>query len=457
MATLLEIQELFRNISDPDVEELLRTSPKETRWMVMDEKRRRGEMRRAEKAAKAESQIKPRNMLEEYQANTSNVLGGQPLGDIGQQGQGQYGEMESSGSPDPYADQQGGVQEYAIGGAVIPAIGALGRTAAASSIPWIAKLAQRLGARPAAQATATARRAAPLPPGWTIGPHGLPMPPRGGVPGPSGRLSPPHPGDPAITTPMGQIPGRGVNLPQGRGAGAGRPAASPAAATGGATDTAEEAVKKGFIRRHPYLTGGAAALGLGYMMDDDVDEAVPLNELGAPVAQGGPQGTSQYMDLLQRIMDRDDELQERVGDARISREDKIRRVGLAASAAMMSTPGGFGRGLGAAFGAAGQELGAISQEEDAMLRNAVYEYQVGSGSSTDLIRAIAAINTSMNSGGRGGMTETMLIKLLQEYGLPNIPEFLNDLNRARAMVSGQGQVAQTDYDHSTLGSAYGTD
>tara|TARA_R110002167_G_scaffold1385_2_gene6324 strand:- start:1039 stop:1620 length:582 start_codon:yes stop_codon:yes gene_type:complete len=193
------------------------------------------------------------------------------------------------------------------------------------------------------------------------------------------------------------------------------------------------------------------------MMGDD-EEAEGMPGLGGvQVDQNAPQGTSQYMDLLQRIMNRDDELQERIGDARISREDKIRRVGLAASAAMMSTPGGFGRGLGAAFGAAGQELGAISQEEDVMLRNAVYEYQVGSGSSTDLMRAIGAVNKSMNSGGRGGMTETMLIKLLQEYGLPNIPEFLNDLNRARAMVSGQGQAAQTDYDHSTLGSAYGTD
>lgn len=462
MATLLELQELFRNVSDPDVEQLLRTSPKETRWMVMDEKRRRAEMREAEKAALAESDIKPRNMLEEYQANTSSVLGGQPLGDIGQPDQAQYGGMDSSGGPDPYADQQGGVEEYALGGAVIPAISALGRTAAASSIPWIAKLAQRLGARavpqaPGAAATA-AQSAGRLPAGWTIGPHGVPMPPRGGVPGPAGRLSPPHPGDPVITTPFGQIPGRGVNLPQGRGAGVGRPAASPAAATGGATEAAEEAVKQGLIRRHPYIAGGAGLLAANYMMGDDDEQASSLAGLGGTLADtNAPQGTDQYMELLQRVMDRDDELRERIGDSRISRKDKIRRVGLAAAEAMMTTPGGFGRGLGAAFGAAGDELGAISEEEGMMLRNAISEYQVGSRSVVDLVGVISQINNSMNSGGRGGITKSMLIKIMNEEGMANIPEFLSRLAQAEAMVSGQGQVAQTDFDHSSIDSIYGAD
>ena len=461
MATLLELQELFRNVSDPDVEQLLRTSPKETRWMVMDEKRRRGEMREAEKAALAESDIKPRNMLEEYQANTSSVLGGQPLGDIGQPDQGQYGGMDSSGGPDPYADQQGGVQEYAWGGPVIPmAVGALGRTAAASSIPWIAKLAQRLGARtvpqaPGAAATA-AQSAGRLPAGWTRGPYGVPMPPRGGVPGPSGRLSPPHLGDPTITTPMGPIPGRGVNLPQGRGAGVGRPAASPAAATGGATEAAEEAVKQGLIRRHPYLTGGAAALGLGYMMGDDDEQASSLAGLGGTLADtNAPQGTDQYMELLQRVMDRDDEFRERIGGSRVSRKDKIRRVGLAAAEAMMTTPGGFGRGLGAAFGAAGDELGAISEEEGMMLRNAISEYQVGSGSVTQLIAAIAAINNSMNSSGRGRLTEIQVAKLLENYHADDVPGIIA---RIRQMTSGGSYAAQqTDFDHSSIDSIYGAD
>ena len=410
MATLLELQELFRNISDPEVDELLRSSPKETRWMVMDEKRRRAEMREAEKAAKSESQIKPRNMLEEYQANTSSVLGGQPLGDIGQPDQGQYGAMDSSGGPDPYAGQQGGVQGYSLGGLIPLAVGA-------GQMLW-----------PFRHQVAR-----------TVLPKSM-----------YGKLFP-------------KVVEESMRLPARAGAGTGRSVLTPqAAAAARAEGEALNAAMSGVGRKQ---LGKAAlkaspALGLGAVMlaDDGVGEdGSDAFENARRLDPDASQGTSQYENLLKRIMDRDDELQERVGDARISREDKIRRIGLAASAAMMSTPGGFGRGVGAAFGAAGQEIGAINQEEDAMLRNAVYEYQVGSASSTDLLRAIAAINSSMSSGGRGGMTDSMLVKLLQEYGLPNIPEFLNDLNRARAMVYGQGQAVQTDYDHRTPGSAYGTD
>lgn len=448
MATLLELQEIFRNISDPEVEELLRTSPKEQRWMVMDEKRRRGEMREAAKAMQSESQMKPRNMLEEYQANTSSVLGGQSLGDIGQSDQGQYGEMESSGGLDPYADQQAEVPGFWPGG-LVPVGAAVGRAAAGSSIPWLAKLAQRLGARAVPQAPAAAGRAVPLPPGWTQGPYGVPVPPagtgvaRGGYPLPGS-------GSPTYSTPIGRIPGR---LPDQRPVGS-----VPSTPPEGTTGAAAEVVKKSFPRRHPFLTGGAGYLAYKAFSGDD-EEQDPSGVLaqGSQPDQNAPQGTEQYLQLLQRIVDRDDELRDRIGDSRISRKDKIRRIGLAAAEAMMTTPGGFGRGLGAAFGAAGDEIGAINQEEDTMLRNAVYEYQVGSGSATDLIRAIAAINRSMQSGGRGGMTDTMLAKLLESYGLENIPQFLNDLNRARAMVSGQGQVAQTDFDHSSIDSIYGTD
>jgi hypothetical protein len=474
MATLLELQELFRNISDPEVEDLLRSGPPDTKWMVMDEKRRRGEMREAAKAMQSESQMKPRNMLEEYQASASSILGGQPPGDnrmglsqdpgisSGQEDFMQSDMTQPSGNPDFYGDQSGDVQGYAFGGPVIPmAVGALGRKAAASSIPWLAALAQRFGAKAVTQVPKVASGAAKLPPGWTIGPRGIPMPPRGGVPGPSGRLSPPHPGDPTITTPMGQIPGRGVNLPQGRGAGAGRPAASSPGATtvpGGATDTAGEAVKKGFIRRHPYLTGGAALLGANYMMgDEDEQDSAGVLENARQVDPNAPQGTGQYLELLSRIMDRDDELRERIGDSRISTRDQIRRVGLRAFGAMASTPGGFGRGLGAAFDAASQELGAISAEESDMLRNAINEYQVGSRSVVDLISVIADINKSMQASGRGGMTLNGMVKLLEQYDFNDIPGVLA---KARSLMGSELYAAnqpQTDYDHSTLGSAYGTD
>jgi len=460
MATLLELQELFRNISDPDVEQLLRTSPKESRWMVMDEKRRRAEMREAEKAALAESDIKPRNMLEEYQSDASSVLGGQPLGDIGQQDQGQYGEMESSGGLDPYADQQDGVLGFSPGG-LIPVGAAIGRAAAASSIPWLAKLAQKLGARAVPQAPRAVSGAGRLPAGWTIGPNGVPMPPRGGVPGPAGRLSPPHPGDPMIDTPFGRIPGRGVNLPSGPTPGAGArpmPSGGPSAPAKTVAETAEAATKGNLITRHPYIAGGAGLLAANYMMGDDDEQASSLAGLGGTLADtDAPQGSDQYLKLLRRVMDRGDELQERIGDSRISTKDKIRRIGLAASGAMMSTPGPFGNAVGAAFTAASDEMGAISAEENQMLRTAISEYQVGSGSVAQLIAAIASINKSMNSGGRGGITKSMLIKIMNEEGMANIPEFLSRLAQAEAMVSGQGQVAQTDFDHSSIDSIYGTD
>lgn len=130
---------------------------------------------------------------------------------------------------------------------------------------------------------------------------------------------------------------------------------------------------------------------------------------------------------------------------------------LAASGAMLSTPGYFQHALGNAFTAASDELGAISVEENDMLRTAVSEYQVGSASVSQLVAAIAAINKSMQAGGRGAMTDTMLIKLLNEQGIENIAGIMDQLAQARAIVSGQGQYAQTDYDHSTLGSASGTD
>lgn len=461
MTTLLELQELFRNISDPEVKELLRTSPPETRWMAMDEERRRAEMRKVAKATEAESQIKPRNMLEEYQASASGVLGGQSLGDMGQDDLGQYGEIESSGSPDPYAGQQGGVQEYALGG-LVPIGAAAGRAAAASSIPWLAKLAKRLGAKVAPQAPKPALGPAQIPPGWTIGPNGIPMPPRGGVPGPAGRLSPPHPSDPAITTPFGQIPARGVNLPKGPIPGTGRPVTSvpdSPSVPGGAAGAAGEAAKEGWMRRHKLLTGGAALAGAGYMMGDNEGEENPpgVLALGNQVGQNAPSGTSAYMELLKRFTDRDDELRERIGDSRISKKDKIRRIGLAASSAMMTTPGDFGTQLGAAFGAAGQAMGAISAEEDTMLRSAILEHQIGSRSVTDLIGVIAAINKSMQASGRGSLTKMQIMKIVDEVGPEGIPKLMADLQAAEALIYGGGQQAPTDYDHSTLGSAYGTD
>tara|TARA_R110002110_G_scaffold138334_1_gene324076 strand:- start:661 stop:2070 length:1410 start_codon:yes stop_codon:yes gene_type:complete len=466
MATLLEFQELLRNVSEPEVAHLLQNGPSETRWMVMDEKRRRAEMRKAEEAMLSESQMSPRNMLEEYQATTASVLGGQAIGSMGQPDQGQYGGSEPSGGLDPYAGQQDEAIGFSPGG-LVPIASALGRTAAASSIPWIAKLAQKLGARavpqaPGAAATA-AQSAGRLPAGWTIGPHGVPIPPHGGVPGPAGRLSPPHPGDPVITTPFGQIPGRGVNLPSGPTPGTGArpiPSGGPPVPAKTVAETAEAATKGNLITRHPYIAGGAGLLAANYMMGDDDEGSSSMHNLGAPLQQqGAPSGTSAYRKILEDSIARNDAFQERIGDSRVSTKDKVRRVGLKWAEAMMTTPGPFGNAVGAGFGAIGDELGAISQEEDEMLRTAIAEYQAGSRSIRDLLEVIALVDKSMQGRGAGRLTDTQLMKYHSEnpddVNNAGFGDTLRKLDEMRRMMDGGGGPS-TDFDHSTLASSRGT-
>ena len=90
-----------------------------------------------------------------------------------------------------------------------------------------------------------------------------------------------------------------------------------------------------------------------------------------------------------------------------------------------------------------------------MLRNAISEYQVGSGSVTQLIAAIAAINNSMNSSGRGRLTEIQVAKLLENYHADDVPGIIA---RIRQMTSGGSYAAQqTDFDHSSIDSIYGAD
>lgn len=266
-----------------------------------------------------------------------------------------------------------------------------------------------------------------------------------------------------ITTPFGQIPGRGVNLPSGPTPGTGArpiPSGGPPVPAKTVAETAEAATKGNLITRHPYIAGGAGLLAANYMMGDDDEGSSSMHNLGAPLQQqGAPSGTSAYRKILEDSIARNDAFQERIGDSRVSTKDKVRRVGLKWAEAMMTTPGPFGNAVGAGFGAIGDELGAISQEEDEMLRTAIAEYQAGSRSIRDLLEVIALVDKSMQGRGAGRLTDTQLMKYHSEnpddVNNAGFGDTLRKLDEMRRMMDGGGGPS-TDFDHSTLASSRGT-
>jgi len=418
MPTLLEFQEWLRNVSDPELEDVLGSGPNQ--WMAMDEKRRRAEMRKAEQAQLSEDRSKPRNMLEEYQTSSGGGImsqepsfGGDPYDPAMQQGDSQgLGQDSMLGGGIGQLDdgQQFGsdqVPGYAWGGKVVsaasrilprvlmggmmtnPVGAAIGGAALLGDLAWPFRhqimRAVGLGSKSLAKdATGGVAKAIPAMTGRTV------------TGGPAGA---------AFRTDLPGGPLAAANLAKAEAAGRRGSRIANAKRAGGA------------------LAAYGAGAGAGGIMDIDLDalekELQPQPQLQAPgksVIQeplSGDSTSDPWMEYLQQAATTNEGLRTAIENAGLSKNEKLSRMLLSFGSTLATTPGSFGAGLGAAFGAAGQAMSEITEEERKLLREAINLAQVEMQGQGIILNAIASIQKARAAANKPLLTANQYLELTQ--------------------------------------------
>ena len=401
MLTLLEYQEALRNMSDPDLDQVLSSDPR-NKWMAVDEVKRRKVDRKAEKAKLAESRMHPGNMLEEYQAELqSGMVGGHDLYGASSQDPSlrgsidPYSEMEDpfsqggEGIPDSYQMGDLPTQEYAWGGTV------LGATA----------LGQML---------------------WPLR-HQI------------GRAILPKK---AYQKLFRTVPEERM-LPASAGSSSTELLAPEAAAAARAEGLAAQAAQTSAGRRDLAKKMGRATLwaaptaGMAVAMSGDDDDQLDTDGMLGSEAPEPPTGAlstfeKMYLDQMQQTREGQLAIQKQLEEAKLSGRQKIGRILLRAGGAAAMAGDQWVGGL---LTGASEAIAEITEEERARINELIANYRAGELSQAQLMGAFADLQSTRARSGKPPITQSQFMTLEQQGW--ESEDITDSIRRYQSLVGGR--------------------